>query len=139
VIYCVGIAVVHNCKWLSGGLRALQGEEQPFYHLIVDPRGWRGVRLPEGTSSHVPVCYAAEELLNCPAFHGSTWAQDHGADEHLADFYHPYEYILFLGKDNHGDYIPTPELSNAYGAQRRDVYPVTESSSDGEGDDDEAS
>ena len=109
----------------------MQGEEQPFYHVAVDARDWREAHLPSDHQGHAPVCYAAEEQLTCPELEaeGSTWDQVHGEGER-ADFVHPYEYILFLGKDARGDYIPTPELRNSYGAQRKDVYPATESGED---------
>jgi hypothetical protein len=79
--------------------------------------------------NHVPCAYVAQELLDCPALHGSTWQQAHSQGER-ANFLHPYEYFLFLGKDNHGDYIPSVELRTAYGQQRRDVYPMRAEDSD---------
>jgi hypothetical protein len=116
-----------------GKFLLLQGADQPFYHVAVDARDWRGADLPDSQQAHMPVCYAAEEQLDCPAFHGSTWAHDYSESDH-ADFVHPYEYVLFLGKDNHGDYIPAPELRTAYGAARKDVHPVDDDDSGGSGE-----
>jgi hypothetical protein len=106
----------------------LQGKDQPFYHLVIDSRDWwENLGRPNQESSvllsEVPVAYAAEELLECPAQEGLTWAQKY-PDGRRKEFVHPFEYILFLGKDNHGDFIPTSELRTAYNEQRRDVYSV---------------
>lgn len=106
----------------------VQGKDQPFYHLVIDTRDWwESLGRPNLDSSallsEVPVAYAAEEVLTCPSQEGLTWNQKY-PDGPKKDFMHPFEYILFLGKDNHGDFIPTAELRTAYNEQRRDVYPV---------------
>lgn len=98
------------------------GTQQPFYHLLVDDRDWGAAGMDP---ARPPAAYVAEELLWSPAEEGTTWVQKHGgtADK---DFLHPYGYLLFLGSDNHGDFIPTAALRDRYNEERRDVYPPEE-------------
>ncbi|KAG2489687.1 hypothetical protein HYH03_011796 [Edaphochlamys debaryana] len=98
---------------LKGGIR------QVFYHLLVDARDWEyDPHLP-------PVAYVAEELLTCPELDtaedgqpGKSWSEMYGNDP----LQHPYLYILFLGMDGRGDYVPCRQLRDKYSVQRRDVY-----------------
>ena len=41
----------------------------------------------------------------------------YGTDE----LQHPYSYVLFLGTDARGDFVPCRQLRDKYGAPRRDV------------------
>lgn len=100
----------------------LQGEDQVFYHLLLDMREWQANAWD---ATVMPVAYAAEETLSCPAADGRTWRAEYDGQPR-ASFIHPYEYLFFLGPDNHGDFVPSPQLRNLYGAQRRDVFPVPE-------------
>ncbi|KAF5827961.1 Hemimethylated DNA-binding protein YccV like-domain-containing protein [Dunaliella salina] len=53
-------------------------------------------------------------------------------------FRHPYEYMLFLGRDARGDYLPCKQLRDRYNVQRRDVWAPGDDGTeddDGEGDD----
>lgn len=49
----------------------------------------------------------------------STWVQEYGEDP----LQHPYNYMVFLGRDAAGDMMPSRSLRDKYSAQRRDVYP----------------
>lgn len=108
---------------LRRGYARAQGVEQPFYHLVLDARDWREAAGSAGALTDVPLAYAAEEQLSYPGEMDLTWAEKY-PDGPRKEFVHPFEYILFLGKDNHGDYLPTKELRTAYNEQRRDVYPI---------------
>ena len=101
----------------------VQGAAQPFYHLVLDARDWRESAGSPRALTDVPLAYAAEEQLAYPQQMDLTWAEKY-PDGPRKEFVHPFEYILFLGKDNHGDYLPTKELRTAYNEQRRDVYPL---------------
>lgn len=70
----------------------------------------------------IPCAYVPQEKLYAPADEGSTWLQKY-AGHPLEEFTHPYSYVIFLGKDNVGDFVPVPELRNLYGVPRKDVYP----------------
>jgi len=93
-----------------------KGEAQPFYHVLVDARDW------SYSSNAPPTAYVAEELLTCPeldeASPGKSWVEVYGKDP--AE--HPYLYILFLGQDARGDYLPCRQLRDKYNIKRRDVY-----------------
>ncbi|PNH09980.1 hypothetical protein TSOC_003325 [Tetrabaena socialis] len=71
----------------------------------------------------------APELLHAPEMDGEdprSWAEVHGSDP----LQHPYLYILFLGLDGRGDYVPCRQLRDKYNVQRRDVYRPGEDGSD---------
>lgn len=91
-----------------------------FYHLLLDMREWQANAWD---STVMPVAYAAEETLTSPAENGRTWLQEY-KDQPRSSFIHPYEYLFFLGADNHGNFVPSPQLRNMYGVPRRDVYPI---------------
>jgi hypothetical protein len=110
---------------VSSSSNASQGEKQPFYHLIVDNTAWRDAGWD---SIMIPCAYVPQEQLWAPADQGSTWVQTYSGHR-LQHFIHPYSYLLFLGNDNAGDFVPVPELRNLYGVPRKDVYPV-----EGDGD-----
>jgi hypothetical protein len=80
----------------------------------------------------IPCGYVPQELLSAPADEGSSWQQKY-TGEPLERFTHPYSYMLFLGIDNAGDFVPVPELRNLYAVARKDVYPVE--GNDGPGED----
>lgn len=88
----------------------------------------------------MPLAYVPQETLYAPAEDGTTWLQKYDGGE-LEAFSHPYEYLLFLGRDSSGDLIPVQELRNVYGVPRKDVYPpegsTPDESSDGGGPADE--
>ena len=44
------------------------------------------------------------------------------------DFQNPYSFLLFLGPDERGDFIPSRQLRDKYGEQRQDVFPPEASS-----------
>ena len=113
----------------------VQGDDQPFYHVAIDVRDWREAELPRDNQAHVPTCYLPEEQLDYPELRETTWKEEHAADD-KSEFRHPYEYVLFLGKDHAGDFIPSPELRNAYGTARRDVYPADQNGSGAQGNED---
>lgn len=69
-----------------------------------------------------PAAYVAEELLCTPEQEGTTWIQAYEGTDKL-DFHHPFTMILYLGRDNEGNYIPTPALRSVYNESRRDVWP----------------
>ncbi|EFJ45564.1 hypothetical protein VOLCADRAFT_94016 [Volvox carteri f. nagariensis] len=85
------------------------GTRQVFYHLLVDARDWEyDAHLP-------PVAYVAEELLTWPEMEsegGKSWVEVYGNDP----LQHPYLYILFLGLDGRGDYVPCRQLRDKYSA-----------------------
>jgi hemimethylated DNA binding protein len=129
----------------GGGAETSADPFQPFYHVLVDARDWRG---PEDSP---PLAYVPQSRLAWPEDPEcwSTWGRldggeesgekrDHsdtplplfaslGADER--ELLHPYSYLLFLGADERGDMIPTKALRERYSQPRVDVYPP--SSSDG--------
>lgn len=109
----------------------MQGEKQPFYHLIIDNFAWRDAKWDPVT---VPVAYIPQEKLSAPADEDTTWKQKYADDQDLEGFSHPYSYLLFLGTDNAGDFIPVPELRNLYGAPRKDVYPREDGEAEGDQD-----
>lgn len=47
-----------------------------------------------------------------------TWAEAHGPEM----VRHPYEYLLFFGKDGEGNMIPAKALREGYNQPRKDVY-----------------
>ncbi len=100
-------------EWQAvANVAALQnGVAQPFYHILVDMRDWPSARF------EAPVAYVAEELLDAPQ-EPATWVQVHGKDE----FQHPYTYLLFLGVDGAGDFLPVQQLRDKFSVARRDVY-----------------
>mmetsp|Transcript_25874 Transcript_25874/g.66704 ORF Transcript_25874/g.66704 Transcript_25874/m.66704 type:complete len:499 (+) Transcript_25874:102-1598(+) len=51
-------------------------------------------------------------------------------------FKHPYEYMLFLGQDARGDYIPCKQLRDRYNVQRRDVWAPGDDGTEDDEDDD---
>ena len=113
----------------------LQGEKQPFYHLVIDSYAWKAAGWE---TVMVPCAYVPQELLCAPADEGSTWIEKYTGND-LEPFSHPYQYILFLGQDNAGDFIPVPELRNIYGVARKDVYPPEgDTSGDSSGSDGES-
>lgn len=100
------------------------GPGQIFYHLLVDARDWEyDPHLP-------PVAYVAEELLRAPEMESEgckSWVEAYGNDP----LQHPYLYILFLGMDGRGDYVPCRQLRDKHNVQRRDVYRPGEDGTDG--------
>ena len=76
------------------------GEEQVFYHVLVDVGDWP---LEDELA---PVAYVAEELLDEASM------ADFESDEPLVNssFQHPYSYLMFLGSDGHGNLIPARQL-----------------------------
>lgn len=97
----------------------MQGEKQPFYHVLIDNYAWIDAAWDKVM---IPCAYIPQEKLSAPSDEGSTWLQKYEG-EPLEEFSHPYNYLLFLGKDNAGDFVPVPELRNLYGVARKDVYP----------------
>ena len=103
--------------------------EQPFYSLLVDTAD-----APPAAGVPPVVAYCAEELLlplDAPESNSdAAAAPPPPGGQSLADardrrsraFDHPYLYILFLGTDHRGDYVPTRALRARCGADRRDVY-----------------
>lgn len=67
------------------------------------------------------VIVPAAELLRSPEMEsegGKSWVEVYGNDP----LQHPYLYILFLGMDGRGDYVPCRQLRDKYNVQRRDVH-----------------
>eukprot|EP00892_Ulva_mutabilis_P012219 jgi/Ulvmu1/936/UM102_0019.1 len=117
------------------GVAALsQGEDQVFYHLLLDMREWQANAWD---ATVMPVAYAADEALSAPADDGRTWLQEYKGQPRAA-FIHPYEYLFFLGTDNRGDMVPTPQLRNMYSVPRRDVFPVANDDDGYEGGSDDS-
>jgi len=81
--------------------------------VLVDSRDWAN------EVNRAPVAYVAEELLTAPAMRGSTWVQENRSGD---EFQHPYSYLLFLGRDAEGNYVPSSQLRDVYSQQRRDVH-----------------
>lgn len=117
---------------------------QPFYHVLVDARDWRG---PEDSP---PLAYVPQSRLVWPDDPEcwSTWskldergekksgesgrnASSLGADER--ELLHPYSYLLFLGVDERGGMIPTKALRERYSQPRVDVFPPSSSGASSEG------
>jgi len=67
-----------------------KGLQQPYYQVLVDSGEWGE------HEDNVVVAYVAEELLVAPQ-----------SPLEEAPVSHPYRYLLFLGEDNEGNYIPT--------------------------------
>ena len=134
------------------GGKAAADPFQPFYHVLVDARDWRG---PEDSP---PLAYVPQSRLVWPEDPDCwlTWGEldddarrrrrGGGASKSSSPFFasalsgtderellHPYSYLLFLGADERGDMIPTKALRERYSQPRVDVYPPS-SSSDGGGD-----
>ena len=82
-----------------------RGRDQPFYMVMPDVRGL----------SAIGIAYLAEDVLRAaaPAAPGAAGA--------VAE--HPYTYMLFLGPDAQGGYVPTQGLRERFGAARHDVGP----------------
>lgn len=121
---------------------------QPFYHVLVDARDWRG---PEDSP---PLAYVPQSRLVWPEDPECwlTWGEvderggsgggaprspffASGADER--ELLHPYSYLLFLGQDERGDMIPTKALRERYSQQRVDVFPPPSRGDGGGGGDEE--
>ncbi|MEW5316228.1 MAG: hypothetical protein WDW38_007609 [Sanguina aurantia] len=103
-------------EWMAevGVEKLKQGVRQHFYHVLVDSRDW-------ASDEQVPVAYVAEELLSAPELdtdEPQSWLERWGPEPML----HPYMYILYLGQDARGDYLPCRQLRDKYNARRRDVY-----------------
>lgn len=60
---------------------------------------------------------------------GTSWVEAAGP-EPLA---HPYAYILFLGQDARGDYLPCRQLRDKYRVARRDVHAPGQEEEGGDG------
>jgi hemimethylated DNA binding protein len=148
--YTLGQMVVHSSKGYRGVVagwdlaccetpewqaaagvdRLAGGNEQVFYHVLVDATDW-----PVGLADDdPPVAYVAEEHLSAVSL------ADFAAAEPLVDsaFSHPYSYLMFLGSDGHGNMIPCRQLRDKYCLQRQDRYPPGASPefSDSDEDDD---
>ena len=139
----------------GGGAGGSADPFQPFYHVLVDARDWRG---PEDSP---PLAYVPQSRLTWPEDpeSWSTWSRlderereeggnggagdrggaaspppspfaSLGADER--ELLHPYSYLLFLGADERGDMIPTKALRERYSQPRVDVYPPSSSSDGGD-------
>ncbi|CAG9460536.1 unnamed protein product [Pedinophyceae sp. YPF-701] len=94
------------------------GVAQLFYNVLVDLRdfGLTGMRDPQSS----PVAYIPEELIaSVPDEDEYGWKGAFGDDE----FQHPYRYLLFIGKDNRGDLVPSKALRERFKVQRWDVHP----------------
>lgn len=121
------LACCENDAWKTnasiGSLKG--GEEQVFYHVLVDVGDWP---LEDELA---PVAYVAEELLDEASM------ADFESDEPLVNssFQHPYSYLMFLGSDGHGNLIPARQLREKYCIERKDVHPPGQDDSD-ESDDD---
>jgi hemimethylated DNA binding protein len=103
--------------WAAGaGVDALpRAREQPFYQV-----------LPDVTDlGAAAVMYCAEDVLRAPP------SLERGAPQ-LQPIEHPYTYLLFLGPDAAGGYVPSRALREKYGAPRRDVHPPGGEGGDGE-------
>ena len=136
---------------------------QPFYHVLVDARDWRG------REDSPPLAYVPQSRLLWPEDPSECWATwpkvdevmkekregegeegEEGSNNSTASLFasgagerellHPYSYLLFLGADERGDLIPTKALRERYSQPRVDVFPPSSSSSSsssGGGDDNE--
>jgi hemimethylated DNA binding protein len=90
----------------EAGVEALpRGREQPFYLVLPDVDAL-GVAA---------VLYCAEEALQLPPPLPRGAAQPEPIE-------HPYTYLLFLGPDAAGGYVPSRALREKYSAPRRDVH-----------------
>jgi len=145
--FALGEAVVHTTKGYRGvicgwdleccesqewqekaGIAALfRQSDQIFYHVLVDSRDWP-LAVGDVTSAsqqkqqqldEPPVAYIAEEMLT----QGSA-ANFDGTGAPLVDgsFQHPYSYLMFLGADGEGNFIPCRQLRDRYNVCRKDVY-----------------
>lgn len=77
------------------------GDKQPFYHVLIERQG-----SDESGEGKYSIAYVAQDNL---------WLTP---DED--EFAHPYTYLLFLGMDSDGDYIPTRQLRERFGSERRE-------------------
>ena len=90
----------------QAGVDALpRGREQPFYVVLPDAN----------QLGSAAVLYCAEELLRAPPLPRGAPAPP--------PVEHPFTYLLFLGPDAAGGWVPTRALRDKYSAPRRDVYP----------------
>jgi len=132
-------------EWVatSGAAALPKGTKQPYYHVLVERRDW------EYDAYQPPVAYVAQEQLWAPEFGSPPPAAcaaelaglkagqvggDGGGDSGSAaapawvelfgkePLEHPYMYILFLGQDARGDFVPCRQLRDKYAVQRRDVF-----------------
>eukprot|EP00850_Spirogloea_muscicola_P008479 SM000045S16224 [mRNA] locus=s45:295652:298329:- [translate_table: standard] len=81
--------------------RLPRGRCQPFYQVLVDRRDSPGF----------VVAYVPEERIVVPG----------EKDKERSPFDHPYTYLLFLGVDSAGDFIPSKQLREKYGAPRHEL------------------
>ena len=87
-----------------------RGRQQPFYLLLPDAG-----EVGDGDC----VMYVAEDRLRPPP----PLAE---GDEVPDPVQHSFAYLLYLGPDAQGGYIPTRELRERYGQPRLDVWPPGE-------------
>lgn len=111
-----------NCceseAWMESADRAswTRGPEQPFYLVLADTTFW------ESDTETIVVAYVPEEKLRIPVVEEETKTVDH-----------PYTYLLFLGPDGRGDFVPSRRLRERYNVARKDIYV------DGEDEDEDSS
>ena len=101
------------------------------YHVLPSSQYWAGKRGIEGAC----VALVEEDDLNAPQ-PPATWRSVHGSDKENFLVSHPYMYLLFLGQDGEGNYVPSKKLRDKFGQQRRDVYWNGGRGGDGDGSDD---
>ena len=108
-----------SAEWRNEvGIDELQnGTSQPFYHVLV-----------EMSSGQYSIAYVPQENLTA-------------AESDMDEFAHPYTYLLFLGMQSDGSYIPSKQLRERFGAERRDDFEDDDeeegdggSAGDGQGD-----
>lgn len=116
------LACCESEAWKKGAdVASLKGgEEQVFYHILVDVNDWP---MDEELA---PVAYVAEELLDEASLANFESEQPLVNDA----FQHPYSYLMFLGSDGHGNRIPCRQLRERYCVDRKDVYPPGHEDSD---------
>jgi len=102
--------------WMDAAGRGswAKGSDQPFYFVLADTSFW------EPDTETIVVAYVPEEKLRPPVVENEEKSVDH-----------PYTYLLFLGPDGKGDFVPSRRLRERYDVPRKDVYV------DGEGDEEE--
>ncbi len=108
-----------GCRWLAAGI-ALSANPALTLGLVPDNRGATAapllpLPLPPRPSRPRAELLTSPELE--PAADGAkpkSWAEVHGTDP----LQHPYLYILFLGMDGRGDYVPCRCAGGAGRARR---------------------
>ena len=119
------------------------GTLQPFYHVLIDEQDWSSIDqesivayvpqekliAPQAERSP-PLCVRPQRLcdllldkmLRC-AHHSAQWPSTWRLEKGGEKFQHPHLNFLFLGEDDHANYLPTRALRDKYGQPRGDVHP----------------